>query len=176
MGIVALEATYLNNTNAAQYQAWYYFVSLAAVLSWTSALGGLGTAAFFGTSLLAQLASVNANDEAKLKEITDYNYLQARLVVGILFAFVLGLPFGRLSLDTASASLYTDIVWDTDLVTTAMYILAPFLLGFSTALVLAILDRLIEGMKTILGVGQPVQQHPAMPRPVRDSSNLAPQT
>jgi len=166
MGIVALEATYLNNANALEHQAWYYFISLAAVLFWTSALGGLGTAAFFGTSLLAQLASAHANDEAKLKEITDYNYLQARLIVGVLFAFVLGLPFGRLSLDTASTSLYDDIVWNADLVTTAMHILAPFLLGFSTALVLAILDRLIEGMKTILGVGQPTQQPPPVARAV----------
>ena len=38
---------------------------------------------------------------------------------------------------------------------TILHILAPFLLGFSTALVLAILERLIEGIKTILGFAQP---------------------
>jgi hypothetical protein len=43
-----------------------------------------------------------------------------------------------------------------------LHILAPFLLGFSTALVLAILERLIEGIKTTLGVGQPIQQHPSV--------------
>lgn len=160
MGIAALEATYLQGY-AASSSGWYYFIGLAAVLSWTCALGGLGTSAFFGTSLLAQLASAAGNDQAKLKEITDYTYLQTRLMIGILFAFVLGLPFGHLSLDTASASLYTDVTWNAELFTTMLHILAPFLLGFSTALVLAILERLIEGIKTTLGVGQSIQQHPA---------------
>ena len=160
MGIAALEATYLQGY-AASSSGWYYFIGLAAVLSWTCALGGLGTSAFFGTSLLAQLASATGNDQAKLKEITDDTYLQTRLMIGILFAFVLGLPFGHLSLDTASASLYEDVAWNAELFTTMLHILAPFLLGFSTALVLAILERLIEGIKTTLGVGQPIQQHPA---------------
>ena len=163
MGIAALEATYLEGYAVG---GWYYFIGLAAVLSWTCALGGLGTSAFFGTSLLAQLASASGNDQAKLKEITDYTYLQTRLMIGILFAFVLGLPFGHLSLVTASTSLFKDIVWDTDLFTTMLHILAPFLLGFSTALVLSILERLIEGIKTTLGVGQPIQQHPSSPAKV----------
>jgi len=47
-----------------------------------------------------------------------------------------------------------------------LHILAPFLLGFSTALVLSILERLIEGIKTTLGVGQPIQQHPSAPAKV----------
>jgi hypothetical protein len=165
MGIIALEATYLKGYTA-EGSGWYYFIGLAAVLSWTCALGGLGTSAFFGTSLLAQLASATSNDQAKLKEITDYNYLQTRLMIGILFAFVLGLPFGHLSLVTASASLYEDVIWNAELVTTVMHILAPFLLGFSTALVLAILERLIEGVKTTLGVGQAIQQHPPAPATV----------
>jgi len=103
MGIAALEATYLQGY-AASSSGWYYFIGLAAVLSWTCALGGLGTSAFFGTSLLAQLASATSEDQAKLKEITDYTYLQTRLMIGILFAFVLGLPFGHLSLVTASTA------------------------------------------------------------------------
>ena len=162
MGTLALEATYLKGY-AVEGSGWYYFIGLAAVLSWTCALGGLGTSAFFGTSLLAQLASATGNDQAKLKEITDYTYLQTRLMIGILFAFVLGLPFGHLSLVTASSSLYEDVVWNAELVTTILHILAPFLLGFSTALVLAILERLIEGIKTTLGVGQATQQHPSAP-------------
>jgi hypothetical protein len=44
-----------------------------------------------------------------------------------------------------------------------MQILTPFLLGFSKVLVLAILERLIEGVKTTLGVGQAMQQHPSSP-------------
>ena len=163
MGIAALEATYLEGYAMG---GWYYFIGLAAVLSWTCALGGLGTSAFFGTSLLAQLASATGNDQAKLKEITDDTYLRTRLMIGILFAFVLGLPFGHLSLDTASASLFKDVVWNADLFTTILHILAPFLLGFSTALVLSILERLIEGIKTTFGVGQPIQQLPSAPAKV----------
>lgn len=162
LGVVSLEATYLKGY-AVEGSGWYYFIGLAAVLSWTCALGGLGTSAFFGTSLLAQLASSTGSDQAKLREITDYNYLQTRLMIGILFAFVLGLPFGHLSLVSASTSLYNDVIWNAELINTVMHILAPFLLGFSTALVLAILERLIEGIKTTLGVGQTIQQHNSAP-------------
>jgi hypothetical protein len=161
IGIVALEAAYLKGYAA--NSGWYYFISLLDVLSWTCALGGLGTFAFFGTSLLSQLASATGTDQAKLKEITDNNYLQTRLMIGILFAFVLGLPFGYSSLDAASGSLYTNVRWDENLVTTIAHIMAPFILGFSTTLVLAILDRLIDGIRTVLGVGQATQQHPAVP-------------
>jgi len=162
-GIIALEATYLKGY-AVEGSGWYYFIGLVAVLSWTCALGGLGTSVFFGTSLLAQLASATGNDQAKLKEITDNNYLRTRLMIGILFASVLGLPFGYLSLVAASASLYKDVLWDDQLFTTIMHIMAPFLLGFNTTLVLAILERLIEVIRTILGVGgQATQQHPAAP-------------
>ena len=164
MGIAALEEKYF--LGYAEGSPWYYFIGLVAVLSWTCALGGLGTSAFFGTSLLAQLASATGNDQAKLKEITDSTYLQTRLMIGILFALVLGLPFGHLSLFTASHVLYTDIDWSAELFTTMLHILAPFLLGFSTALVLAILERLIEGIKTTLGVGQPIQQHTSAPAKV----------
>src|SRR4029077_2318340 len=109
---------------------------------------------FFGTSLLAQLASATGSEQAKFKEITDYNYLQTRLMIGILFAFVLGLPFGHLSLVTASTSLYEDVVWNAEISYDDVAYFGAVLLGFSTALVLAILERLIEGIKTTLGVGQ----------------------
>jgi hypothetical protein len=157
IGFLALVGTYLNKAYAEPNSELYWFVTLISVLSWTCALGGLGTSAFFGTSLLAQLASVSHNDQAKLKEITDNNYLRTRLMIGILFASVLGLPFGYSSLNRASSSLYSDVIWDDNLLTTIMHIMAPFLLGFSTTLVLSILDRIIEGIRTILGVGQTVQ-------------------
>jgi len=157
IGFLALVGTYLNKAYAEPNSELYWFVTLISVLSWTCALGGLGTSAFFGTSLLAQLASVSHNDQAKLKEITDNNYLRTRLMIGILFASVLGLPFGYASLNRASSSLYSDVIWDDNLLTTIMHIMTPFLLGFSTTLVLSILDRIIEGIRTILGVGQTVQ-------------------
>jgi hypothetical protein len=154
MAIVAVSVPYFQGYLAAG-SGWYYFLGIVAVLLWTCTLGGLGTSAFFGTSLLAQLASAPGNDQPKIKEITDSAYLQTRLMIGIMFAFVIGLPFGHLSLATASASLYGDVSWNNEIYITILHILAPFLLGFSTALVLAILERLIEGIKTILGFGQP---------------------
>jgi hypothetical protein len=154
MAIIAVSVPYFAGW-VAEGSGVYYLLGIVAVLLWTCTLGALGTSAFFGTSLLAQLASAPGNDQPKLKEITDSAYLQTRLMIGIMFAFVIGLPFGRLSLDTASVSLYKEVTWNNDIYMTILHILAPFLLGFSTALVLAILERLIEGIKTILGFAQP---------------------
>jgi hypothetical protein len=125
---------------------------LVTVLSWTCALGGLGVCAFFGTSLLTQLTVGSGSNAPNFKEITDSNYLRTRLIVGILFSFVLGLPFGNASLFLASWALFHQVSWDQSLAEISMKILAPFLLGFSTALVLAILERMIDGIRTVLGV------------------------
>ena len=55
-------------------------------------------------------------------------------MIGILFAFVLGLPFGHLSLITASESLFKDVVWDTELFTTMLHILAAYFGSVSVGL------------------------------------------
>lgn len=123
-----------------------------SILLWTCSLGGLGVSAFFGTSLLTQLASENGTNAAKWKErITDKNYLRTRLTLGILFAFVIGLPFGFSSLWAASETLWQPPASD-KMLNLLLQILAPFLFGFSTTLVLAVLERVIEGIRTTLGV------------------------
>ncbi len=120
---------------------------------WTLSLGGLGVCAFFGTSLLSQLGSDVADDPSKWKErITDPNYLQTRLMVGILFAFVLGLPFGRYSLSFIANSISAPPTGELLPTSAIPKILAPFLFGFSTSLVLIMLERLIDTLKTLVGV------------------------
>lgn len=148
------------------------FFEVLLVLAWTCALGGLGVSAFFGTSLLTQLAAsrsqstavapsgqISGTDNRNLRELTDNNYLRTRVMVGILFSFVLGLPFGYLSLMTACQALVERVEWDSHLIDAVTHIMAPFILGFSTTVVLAVLERIVEGVRTILGV----QQRPGTP-------------
>jgi hypothetical protein len=132
---------------------WDIISLYIAILLWTCSLGGLGVSAFFGTSLLSQMAADNATDAAKWKErITDENYLRTRLALGILFAFVIGLPFGFASLSQAYHGITTSTISTEEYSTVIIKILAPFLFGFSTTLVLAILERVIDGIRTIFGI------------------------
>jgi hypothetical protein len=132
---------------------WDWISFFIAIFLWTFSLGGLGVSAFFGTSLLSQLGSTNTTDAVR-ERITDINYLRARLALGILFAFVVGLPFGFSSFAQAYKAVTTTIMPLSTYPTVMTRILAPFLFGFSTTLVLGILDRVVDGIRGMLGIAK----------------------
>jgi VIT1/CCC1 family predicted Fe2+/Mn2+ transporter len=84
------------------------FFHAGAIVLWTLALGGLGACAFFGTTLITESAKINTPSGQQSPnsfqlnsefDLTGRNLLLTRLVVGILFAFLLGLPLSAGSLD-----------------------------------------------------------------------------
>jgi hypothetical protein len=135
---------------------WDWISFFIAIFLWTFSLGGLGVSAFFGTSLLSRLESEDVTDNKREGQdrITDINYLRARLALGILFAFVVGLPFGFTSIAQAYKAVTTTDIPLSDYLTVMTKILAPFLFGFSTTLVLGILNRIVDGIRSMLGIGK----------------------
>ncbi len=152
---------------------------IASSLIWTVALGGLGVAAFFATSLLT---TQNSRTEGgapvpvsppggtatpggapppiptRAERLNDENYLRNRLTTGLIFAFILGVCFSRDSIELVYAYVSganhatADKVNET--VTNTFIIVTPFLFGFSTDIALGVLDRGVSTVSTLFGIGQ----------------------
>jgi hypothetical protein len=133
------------------------FVYLLGVSSWSVTQGGLGACAFIGTHIISRARRKSdplSTSDADVGEYTNENYLKMRIILGCLFGLLFGIPAAGVSLNLLSPTLYPedlkkipnpfkdpDIVW----------LFVPFLSGFSTSLVLAILKRLISTAQALFG-------------------------
>jgi hypothetical protein len=123
----------------------------ASVILWSLAQGGLGACAFLGTRIAvkrAEGASISQTLE-ETADVTDRNVLKIRILLGCLFGFLLGLPFSAESLNQMGDLVKSIANFDA---TKFLYVVLPFMIGFSTNLVLAILDRLVMSVRTFFGI------------------------
>lgn len=138
----------------------------SAVVLWTLALGGLGACAYLGTTMMNETARINKALQARADgaaasgvdfDLTDQNLIGTRIIVGILFAFLLGIPLAAGSLtyavnqiaDTPSVAGFR---FDAASVQTIGLILLPFVIGFTAPLVLGVMDKLVAAVRTIFGM------------------------
>jgi hypothetical protein len=130
-----------------------FFGWLVLLTLWLLSQGALGACAFIGTSAIVKEMpkkdSTNSNVQ-EIVDVTDRNFLNARVLLGQLFAIILGFPFAAKSVNSL-AQLYYQIQDAKIDSTTLAYILLPFMVGFSISLVLTILGRLISAIETFFG-------------------------
>ena len=131
----------------------FFLVSYVIVfLLWTLSQGALGACAF-----LCVTATLYAFKERSVSgplqqtiDVTDKNILGVRVVLGALFALLIALPIGGKSV----LVVYQAFLAEHPVPTIEDWIIAllPFMLGFSTTLVLAIFNRIIAGISTLFGI------------------------
>ncbi len=132
-------------------QIWRF----AAFMLWLIALGCLGSIAFLYVNVL----SIETD---KSVDVTSPAFLSMRIILGALFGLVIGLPIGypyfvnfclqihdvaSASSGAAVTSVASRIEWSN-----GVALLLPFLLGFSTPLVLNVLNRCVDGVQTVFGM------------------------
>jgi hypothetical protein len=83
-------------------------------------------------------------------DVTDRDSTWFRVLLGGLLAMILTLPFGYPSFQQFSHNIAGQALID---ISQAVLLLMPFLFGFSTSLVLTVLNRLVESVQTFFGVG-----------------------
>jgi hypothetical protein len=133
---------------------------------WIASLGAIGSIAFVGMNALS------VQDDATF-DLTNTKLLVLRIALGALFAVVITLPFGFHSFiqfidsllnggdkDSSSSSLPTDSVM----------LLLPFVLGFSTSLVIMILNRFVGAIQSFFGKENASPPGPLVPT----AKNIAP--
>ena len=134
------------------HQAMERSTVLVWYILWLSALGGIGSLASIGMNALS------IQDDATF-DLSNTKQLVVRASLGVIFAVVLTLPFGFDSffefmkhLNSANASKSDGF---TGLVGQAGLLLFPFILGFSTSLVVMILNQFADAVMSFLGRGPP---------------------
>jgi hypothetical protein len=123
-------------------------------LLWLMCIGAIGAIASIGMSALS------VQEDQKF-DITNWEMVMLRIALGGLFGLVLTLPFGFNSFmqlcyrmvkwSAESQGTDTSIATQTNTATQAALLLLPFVVGFSTSLVITVLDRLREAIETIFG-------------------------
>lgn len=117
-------------------------------LLWVISLGALGSLSFLGMNALSIQSDITF-------DLTNQTFFLLRLVLGALFALVLTAPVGvepfvffladqARGTGRMGANTYT-------LGKQLMLLLLPFVLGYSTSLVVTILNRLVEAVRTFFG-------------------------
>ena len=116
---------------------------LACFTGWLATTGALGSAAFIYVNAL----SIQVDPTV---DVTSRNLIIMRLILGALFAVILALPFGYQSFQKFSHTLFTP--GETMAIADSALLLLPFILGFSTPLVLGILGRFILSAHTFFNL------------------------
>jgi Sec-independent protein secretion pathway component TatC len=134
-------------------------------MMWLASLGAVGSIAFIGMNALA------VQDDATF-DLTNHRLIVLRIALGALFGVVLTLPFGfkdfldfvvglRSPVDAAKIPNGSGVA------TQSVLLLLPFILGFSTPLVIMILNQFVEAVQSFFGkktvVVQPSTTKPAIP-------------
>jgi hypothetical protein len=143
-----------------------HMAALACFIFWLATTGALGSTAFIYVNAL----SIEVDQTV---DITSKTLVIMRLILGALFAVILALPFGYHSFQNFANCLFGN---DTCMeVKDSVFLLLPFILGFSTPLALQILGRFIISARIFFGlpgqeirresVRQPLRQTPSSTTP-----------
>jgi hypothetical protein len=124
---------------------------LPTYILWVVSLGSIGSVAFVGMNALS------VQDDITF-DMSNGRLIALRIVLGGLFALILTLPFGYdpfFAFIRGIAGNCLDCARidpsATKLTLQAVLLLMPFVLGFSTSLVIMILNRLVDSVQAFFG-------------------------
>jgi hypothetical protein len=179
--VVTKTMAFLGSSTSASPEMSVNAVRLLCYLSWVMSLGSLGSVAFISVNALAIQSDVTF-------DISNARFVFLRVLITSLFALMIALPLsvedffqfchyiGTITLTeelhpetTATSPSSSPTVRATQI---AMLLL-PFVLGFSTSLVLMIMNRIVETVNSLLGING-AQKASAQPKIERQPHKIAP--
>jgi hypothetical protein len=116
-------------------------------LVWLVSLGAIGSVAFIGMNALSVQQDVTF-------DLSNRRLLMLRIILGSLFGLVLTLPFGYEAFKDFIAAVVSNKPIDPksgSISTPAMLLLLPFVFGFSTSVVIMVLNRFVDGLQAFFG-------------------------
>jgi hypothetical protein len=133
-------------------------LTILSYVIYVISLGATGSIAFIAMNALAVQNDITF-------DLLEERLLMLRIVLGSLFAVIFSLPFGYphfvgflralITAETAPATANPTTGEASELLTTsAMLLVLPFLLGFSTTLVILIFNRLVGAVQSFFGAQQ----------------------
>ena len=145
---------YPNFLDPSKNKVIYQLSFLTSLVVWTLAQGGLGAGALVATRIIGarqgDTVQMKSADEP-LGALGDPSLLKLRVLIGCLLAVTVGLPFSYVALEEIRNQLYMGKVSYVGFQSLA-FVVVPFMLGFSTELILGILNRLTTAIRTLFGI------------------------
>jgi hypothetical protein len=140
---------------------WPDYLLFVVYVVWLASLGAIGASASIGMNALS------IQDDITF-DLTNMRLMSLRIALGALFGVVLSLPFGYPEFVLfCKAAWKPGVFFDPNagvLTKQAIFLLLPFILGFSTSLVIQVLTQLVEAVQTFLGRKPHVAcAHPSIP-------------
>jgi len=142
-------------------------------LIWLMSLGAIGSVAFIGMNVLSVQQDTTF-------DLNNTRLMLLRIALGALFALVLTLPFGFegfVRFCASIATLTSETLNNTqqgeplrrgpDAVTIQAMLLLPFILGFSTSLVIMLLNQFVDAIQAFFGKRGGASDRPPSPPSVR---------
>jgi len=149
-------AAYFFGSSSATHRAETIFVFY---MTWLVSLGAIGSIAFLGMNALLIQSDATF-------DLTNRRLMIQRIVLGALFGLVFTLPLGVDGFTIFLAQIKNIAVYpkpedapQIDGQVIALLI-APFVLGFSTSLVITIMNRMVDAVQAFFGRTSPVTSEP----------------
>jgi hypothetical protein len=163
LGLAAAAIAALIGAILSQERALFGFKTVGAntlpfYVIWLICLGAIGAVAFIGMNALSVQQDVTF-------DLSNRRLMVLRIALGALFGLVLSLPFGfrgfsefLLVITGDSNPSVGGARATTEFTTQALALLLPFILGFSTSLVIMILNRLVDAVQAFFGKMSPSER------------------
>jgi hypothetical protein len=130
---------------------WPDYIFSIPFLIWLASLGAIGSVAFIAMNALS------IQDDITF-EITNMRLITIRISVGVLFAVLLSVPLVDFGFVSFCRELWKPSVFhvsDSKVITQqAALLLLPFVLGFSTSLVILIMSRMVDAIEVLFGISK----------------------
>jgi hypothetical protein len=136
-----------NNAGADSSQSFISFSILPFYLLWLISLGALGSIAFIGMNALSVQQDITF-------DLLNHRLINLRIALGALFAVVFTIPFGfagYIKFLRSTVDVMSSLTPSTLSTFDALMLIMPFLFGFSTSLVIMILNRSLEAAQYFFG-------------------------
>ena len=146
LGLIAMASLVVAFWIQTTGSAYTLFGTLVCNLVWVAALGGIGSIAFIGMNALT------VQEDATF-DLTNRKLIGLRVVLGVVFGVVLTLPYGFGPFFNFVQDLMSNKTAEpaSALAQKSILLLLPFVLGFSTTLVIMVLNRSIDAIQAFFG-------------------------
>jgi hypothetical protein len=143
------------------------FIRMLAFVLWTICLGALGSIAFISVNALSMQSDATF-------DVTNTRFVLLRIILGALFGVLIALPVGYEEFCRFCSTLASPATAGSTGINSsqALYLLLPFLVGFSASLFMTIISKFIAGVQSLFGVEGPRNAAPQQGAPAPAASGL----
>ena len=144
MGCVLIPLVYSGIYSGSLDMTTYKVAAMPFYLIWLMSMGAIGATAFIGMNALLVQEDITF-------DLLNTRLISLRVALGSIFALVLGAPFAHDGFMKFLEKFLLTKAGTAGSITDGLALILPFVLGFSTSVVITVLNRFIEATLSFFG-------------------------